>query len=53
MKHVGNVQRPITFLPLSAAIANSLLTFNSGMEIEKKEGGKIVPMCRLEVPELQ
>lgn len=36
MKHVGNVQKPITFLSLSAAIANFLLTFNSKMEKEKK-----------------
>lgn len=40
MKHVGNVQKPITFLSLSAAIANFLLTLNSKMEKGKKGGGK-------------
>lgn len=53
MKHVGNVQKPITCLSLSVTIANFLLTFNIEMEKEKKGGGKMVPMCRLEVLELQ
>lgn len=48
---MGNVQKPITSLSLSAAIANFRLTFNNEMEKEKK-GEKIVPKCRLEVPEL-
>lgn len=39
MKHVGNVQRSITFLSLSAAIAHFLLTFNIEMEKEKNKGG--------------
>lgn len=50
---MGNVQKPITFPSLSAAMANFRLTFNNEMEKEKKGGEKkIVPMCRLEVPEL-
>lgn len=38
MKHVGNVQKPITFLSLSAATANFLLTFDNemGRKNEKK-----------------
>lgn len=51
MKHVGNVQKPITFVSLSAAIANFLLTFNNEMEKKKKEKERILAMCRLEVLE--